>query len=143
MNNVTVYELDDQNLLLRTLDLDPLGQMPARSTLAAPPKTVGTQVAQCINDVWTVLSKRPEPLPAPAAPVPSSISPRQIRQALTRAGLRQQVEDSVAAGDQDLKDWWEFATEFLRDNPHVAMMAKQLGISDSQLDDLWRVGGAL
>ena len=84
----------------------------------------------------------PEP-PAPVVPVPESVSPRQIRQALTRAGLRTSVEAAVAAGDQDTKDWYEFATEFRRDNPVVAALGVALGVSDAALDDLWVLAGSL
>ena len=82
---------------------------------------------------------RPVPTPAPIAP----ISPRQIRQALTRAGLRVAVEAAVAAGDQDLKDWYEFSTAFERNNAQVTAMGEALGVSESALDDLWALGASL
>lgn len=71
------------------------------------------------------------------------ISPRQIRQALTAAGLRSAVESAVAAGDQDLKDWWEFATQFEREHPMVVSMAAGLGVSTAQLDALFQAAAAL
>jgi hypothetical protein len=79
----------------------------------------------------------PEPLPLPP------ISPRQIRQALTRAGLRAAVEAAVSAGDQDLKDWYEFSTAFERLHPQVVVMGSALGQSDTQLDALWAIGLSL
>lgn len=87
--------------------------------------------------------------PAPEPPhVPTSVSPRQIRQALNRvtygAGtLRDAVEAAVAAGSQDTKDWWEFATEFRRDNPEVLAMGQGLGVSAAQMDELWILAGSL
>ena len=81
-------------------------------------------------------SLRPVPPPPPIAP----ISPRQIRQALTRAGLRAAVEAAVAAGDQDLKDWYEFSTAFERLNPQVVAMGEALSVSPASLDDLWTLG---
>ena len=77
--------------------------------------------------------------PAPIAP----ISPRQIRQVLTKTGLRAAVEGAVAAGDQDLKDWWEFSTTFERLNPQVVAMGAALGQSDAHLDSLWALGASL
>lgn len=71
------------------------------------------------------------------------VSPRQIRQALTAAGLRTQVEAAVAAGDQDLKDWWEFSTAVERNHPMVIAMATGLGVSESQLDDLFKQAATL
>lgn len=79
------------------------------------------------------------PAPAPIAP----ISPRQIRMALTRAGLRADVEAAVAAGDQDLKDWWEFSTTFERNNAQVDAMAAALGQTTEQVDALWQLGATL
>lgn len=82
---------------------------------------------------------------SPVAPPPpiAPISPRQIRQALTRAGLRAAVEAAVAAGDQDLKDWYEFSTAFERLNPQVVAMGEALSVSPASLDDLWTLGAQL
>lgn len=99
-----------------------------------------TVVGEGVVDEWT----GPLPVPAPAPmPVPQSISPRQIRQALTLAGLRAGVESAVAAGGQDIKDWWEFSTAFERTNPQVIGMAAALGVTDAALDDLWKLGATL
>lgn len=76
-------------------------------------------------------------------PAPFFVSPRQLRQALNRAQLRAQVEAAVSAGDQDLKDWWEFATEFQRNHPLVIAMAQGLGVSDSALDNLFSLAATL
>lgn len=76
-------------------------------------------------------------------PVPQQVTPRQIRQALTRAGLRDAVEYAVSQSSQDVKDWWEHSTVFERQNPQVIGMAAALGVSDSQVDDLWRLGDTL
>ena len=80
----------------------------------------------------------------PAPSVPSVVaSPRQIRQALTAAGMRAAVEDAVAAGDQDIKDWWNFSTAFERTNLQVTAMATALGVSDEELDGLWALAVTL
>ena len=79
------------------------------------------------------------PEPAPLLPV----SPRQIRQALSRAGLRTAVETAIAAGDQDGKDWWEFATQFERLHPTVVAMGQALGQTDAQMDALWELAASL
>jgi hypothetical protein len=83
------------------------------------------------------MSARPGPIGLP------DISPRQIRQALTTAGLRDSVETNVAAGNQNLKDWWEFASVFERSNEQVLAMATALGITDREMDDLWALGATL
>jgi hypothetical protein len=81
----------------------------------------------------------PPPEPEPLLPV----SPRQIRQALTRAGLRTAVEAAIAAGDQDGKDWWEFATQFERQHPTVVAMGHTLNQTDAQMDALWALAASL
>lgn len=79
----------------------------------------------------------------PVVMVPQVVSPRQIRQALTRMNLRAQVEAAVAAGSQDLQDWWAYATEFDRTNSHVIDMGTALGVTERQLDDLWILAASL
>lgn len=82
------------------------------------------------------------PLPAPEVPV--SISPRQIRQALSKFGFRQQVESAIASSsDQDLKDWWEFASDFQRSHPEVLAMGQQMGFTPEQMDQLWIYGATI
>ena len=72
-----------------------------------------------------------------------NVSPRQIRQALSIANLRSSVEAAVGAGDQNTKDWWDFATEFERNHPKVVAMGEGLNVSTSQLDDLWSLAYSL
>lgn len=97
---------------------------------------------------WNIIDMTTEEVEAKAeaariAAIPVSVSPRQIRQALTRAGLRAAVEAAVAAGDQDTKDWWEFATDFQRAHPMVIAMGTALNVTPLQLDDLWTLAGSL
>ena len=73
----------------------------------------------------------------------TQISPRQIRMAMTQLGLRNQVEAAVAAGDQDMKDWYEFSTYFDRSHPQVLAMAAALNVDDQELDTLWALGATL
>lgn len=79
-------------------------------------------------------------------PIPSAvtqISPRQIRMAMTQLGLRNDVEAVVAAGDQDMKDWYQFSTFFDRNHPQVLAMAAALNVDDQELDTLWALGATL
>jgi len=79
----------------------------------------------------------------PQNPVPQTVSPRQIRLALNQLGLRATVEQAVASGSQDLRDWWEYALDIERNNALVIGMAGQLGITEQQLDDLFRLASTL
>jgi len=80
--------------------------------------------------------------PQPVAPVPQSVSPWQMRRALNQLGLRAMVEAAVAAGDQDARDGWDYALEIRRDNPLLAGMASALGMTNAQLDDLFRLAAS-
>lgn len=76
---------------------------------------------------------------------PSSIvlTPRQFLQALTKAGLRTVVESAVAAGNQDLKDWYNRATEFESTHPVLLTMARSLGKTNVDIDALFAMGATL
>ena len=86
-----------------------------------------------------------EDQPAPIVPPPSipSINARQIRMALTKLSLRAQVEAAVLAGDQDLKDWWDYSLTFERNHPEVAAMATALNVASAQVDTVWSLGATL
>lgn len=70
--------------------------------------------------------------------------PWQLRKALTATGLRQAVEDAVAAStDQSLKDGWEFAPRFRSDDPFMLAMGAALGKSESEIRDLIALAATL
>lgn len=91
---------------------------------------------------WVAAGNTPDPADEPPV-VFADLTPRQIRMALTRAGLRNDVEAAVAAGDQDLKDWWEFTQFFGRDHPQVVAMGVALNQTTAQIDALWNLGATL
>lgn len=75
--------------------------------------------------------------------IPTSLTPRQIRLVLNASGLREQVEAAVAMASQDIKDMWGFSLEYKRDDPVLAAMVVQIGITEAQLDVLFTQGAAL
>ncbi|WFU52320.1 hypothetical protein QA639_21680 [Bradyrhizobium pachyrhizi] len=60
-----------------------------------------------------------------------SASPRQIRLALNQIGLRTQVEDWVKTQDQDTQDNWNYATEFVEDNPMLVACVAAVGKTEA------------
>lgn len=82
-------------------------------------------------------ANKPKPEPV------TQISPRQLRMALTQLNLRSQVETAVTAGDQNIKDWYEYSTYFYRNHPQVLAMAAALNVDDATLDSLWALGATL
>jgi hypothetical protein len=124
-----MYKLTNHNSILRTTDGASIPNDPAN-----------TDYEQYL--VWLSEGNTPEP----ADPVILSIppcTPRQIRQILTAVGLRSAVESAVAAGSQDLQDWWEFSTAIERTHPEVIAMGAALGQTTEQLDALFIAGAAL
>lgn len=81
----------------------------------------------------------------PAPPVPVVVvlvSPRQIRLALTRQDWRVGVENYIAAGDQDERDTWQFASRFARDGL-VNTVLTSLGKTPEEIDALFEVAKKL
>ena len=84
---------------------------------------------------------RPEPVVVPEPIL--DLDAVQIRKALSAYGLRGAVEDAVSQGTQSLKDEWEFSTTFKRNHPSIEEMRVALGVTQEQLDDLFRLGVTL
>lgn len=89
---------------------------------------------------WQVTPGTPPPLP-----VPEMVSRFQARAALHLAGLLDDVEALVADPQTDMltRLAWQDAQEFRRASPTVAAIAAALGMSDAQLDDLFRTAAGI
>jgi len=70
--------------------------------------------------------------------VPTTVTPLQARRALRQAGLIDQV-NAAAAATPETKDAWEFASSVERNSVFVATLAGALGLTDDQVDDLFRL----
>jgi hypothetical protein len=75
----------------------------------------------------------------PFAPV----TPLQARKALRIAGLIDQVDTAVAAATPEIKDAWGYASLIHRDNPALLTIAASLGLTEAQIDDLFRQAAVL
>lgn len=86
----------------------------------------------------------PDPKPEP---VPPFVTMRQARLALLAIGKLGDVDTAIDQLSEPNKSAarieWEYSQEVHRDRPFVAMLAPALGLSDEQLDDLFREAGAL
>lgn len=95
-------------------------------------------------DGWHQFASLDEAMAFFSKPAGLTASPWQIRKALNQMGLRDTVEQAVAAStDQALKDGWEYATEFRRLDPFVVSFIAMLGMTDAQGDDFFRLAGSL
>lgn len=72
-----------------------------------------------------------------------SVTPRQFRLALNATGMRANIEAYVAAGSQDMKDTWEFATVIERNSPLIAAGAAELNLTETQIDDMFTLAATL
>jgi hypothetical protein len=82
--------------------------------------------------------------PPPQAPVvpiapPTFIvvSQRQARLALLNAGLLDKVNAAVAASDAATQIMWDYSSEIRSDNPLIAALGAQLGLTPTQIAQLF------
>lgn len=74
---------------------------------------------------------------------PKVITPLQARLALSQLGVRQQVEDSMLTATQDIKDFYEFALEWRRDNTQLMAMATSLDMDSVAIDNFFLLASTL
>jgi hypothetical protein len=82
--------------------------------------------------------------PAPPAPhVPVEVAPLQMRRALRQLGLKHTVDAFLTTLDEETIEAWEYATTVRRDNQLITMAGHGLGMSEAQIDDLFRLAETL
>lgn len=106
-------------------------------------------VPQLINDRW-VEQWYVRPLTAEElkSRVPSVVSMRQARRALLQMGLLSFVETALAAIPDEVQKAgaaidWEYGTELDRYYPLTQALALALGLTESQLDELFTLASTL
>ncbi|AUN31932.1 hypothetical protein [Niveispirillum cyanobacteriorum] len=148
----TAADADLQHLLRTRADsliTDAGGVVEPGWTLALPPvpdMDPLTQTADWDGAAWTVRDLTVEeaaiwPLRPP--PVPATVSRVQLRLALAARGLLDIVDSAVTlSGDMELVERWG-AASMERTSPHLADMAADMGLSESDIDDIFREAAAL
>lgn len=128
--------------------------VPAYATEIEPPVCGEGQRVVFDGAAWRVEaipqpeSPPAEPAPAPVTPtIPEVVTMRQARLALLQTGLLTQVNTAVAnmpgvAGDTARIEW-EFSSTVERNRPLVQSLIGALGLTESQLDDLFRLAATL
>lgn len=71
------------------------------------------------------------------------VSPFQAKTALEAAGLLTQVEAIIALADPTTQRAWDEAVEFKRASPTINGLSAQLGLTDEQVDDLFRTAAGI
>jgi len=65
------------------------------------------------------------------------ITPRQVRLLLLSQGLLSDVRAMIEQQDEATQIAWEYASEFRRDDPLLKALAKNLNLSDEQVDEFF------
>lgn len=110
--------------------------------LRADAFTFGTPLEQYEEQLSAIESAHFPPDPEPVL-VPQVITIRQAKLVLLAAGLLDDVDAAVSAADRTTQIEWEYATEVKRDWPTLMAMQASLGLSDSQIDQLFIQGALL
>lgn len=83
-----------------------------------------------------------EPLPKPE-PVPAAVTMRQARLALLDLELLNSIDEAINTMSEPdktkAKIEWEYAAVVERNSDWVSDLGHQLGLSDTQIDDLFRL----
>ena len=89
---------------------------------------------------WTVRDLTPEEIEAGyKASIPQVVTIRQAKLALLQAELLDNIETAMTQADRATQIEWEYATEFRRDWPALITMQQMLGLTDKQIDELFRL----
>jgi response regulator RpfG family c-di-GMP phosphodiesterase len=76
-------------------------------------------------------------------PVPTEVTNFQARAALRRAGHLDRVHAALQAAPGEAWDAWEYANHLYRNGALVQAFAAQLGFTEAQIDDLFRVAAGI
>src|SRR5690606_190490 len=124
------YRLTDTDDIIRTVDNAVIPNDPRNRDRRA-------------YEEWLAAGGVPEPHVVPPEPVPAVVSAAQGRLALLNAGLLATVQAAVDQADEATQIWFEYATEWRRDHPILAALGGQLGLSSTEVDDLFRAAALL
>ena len=75
-------------------------------------------------------------------PVPQQVTMRQARLELLKRALLDDVEAVITAAGREAQIQWEYASVVERSNPVIAIVRQQ-GMTDAQIDDLFREAAKL
>lgn len=122
------------------------------STPIEPPVLETTNVPGAPRAVWSRVAwyvvARPYPAIEPVPPVPAEVTMRQARTALLLAGKLDDVQAAIdgivdATNRRVAQIAWDYSSVVQRHYGLVAALAPGLGLTDDQVDDLFRTAGGL
>ncbi|GJE27938.1 hypothetical protein [Methylobacterium organophilum] len=92
---------------------------------------------------WMLQDGALVPAPAEPPPVPGAVSSVQAQIQLLRIGLLAQVKALVAEGTDEVKLWFDKASSWQRTNPYVVQIGTTLGLTSTEIDDLFRAAALI
>lgn len=95
-----------------------------------------TLAAQAVFDAHDHTQLAPVPVPVEVDSAPAKV-------VLLRAGVLDAVEAAVAGYPREVQIWFRDSNKWQRGNTYVAGIGAELGLSDSQIDDLFRAAALL
>ena len=127
------YQLSHDRWVLRRPDT----KIPTADPLSINPEYLAYQA-------WLAAGNVPDPPdPAEAPPVPTEVSAAQGRLALLQADALDALESWIAAQDRASQIEYFSRGTWRRDWPLVATGATTLGLTEAQVDDLFRLAATL
>lgn len=81
--------------------------------------------------------------PEPTDPIPLSVTRFQARAALHLAGLLDDAEAAIAQAHPLSRIAWEHAHVYRRDSPTLISIGQQLGLSESDMDELFKTAASI
>lgn len=140
------YTFDRLGVYTGFVDIDDIyAPLPPYSTMIEPPEVAAGKVAIFTGNGW-IEAEPPEVLP-PVVHVPASITMRQARLQLHAIGKLTAVQDAINQLPEPPKTSaqieWDYAAVVERASPFVALLTPALGLSDEDMDDLFREAAKL
>jgi hypothetical protein len=92
---------------------------------------------------WVASGNTADPYVPPAPPPVTTVSQRQARIALSRAGLLPQVESAVQAAGGEVQITWDYADVINRSDPLITTIGTQLNLTSAQIDQLFQLASLI
>lgn len=128
--------------------LKPLGWLPWRFVEIQAEVLTGSTVEIFEDEVvetQTGRNKTPEEIAAEQEEWrrSTSVTPLQIRRALRQVGLLDEVQNFVENSSAEVREAWEYAIQIDRNNDLIIGAANTIGISEQEVDSLFRLAATL